>query len=96
MRQVKRRKPGDVVGIKGMFCVGYGYGRSLLSVLCVHFVCISVRLLEAYEYGQNVAVPLEVMGAVLGGVAYSSSQTSETQWRAMFWKNGGTFTGKTV
>ncbi len=53
-----------VVDTKGSFMlkVQYGYRRSILSVLCVHLVSISVRLLEAYRYGQNVAVPPESWG----------------------------------
>ncbi len=40
-----------------MLCVryGYGHGRSLLSVLCLHFIHISVCLLEAYRYGRSIA-----------------------------------------
>ncbi len=39
---------------------GYGYGQRFLSVLCVHFVHILVRLLEAYGYEQKAAVPLKL------------------------------------
>ncbi len=59
-----------------MLHVRYKYGWSLLSVLCVHFIRISVRLLEAHGYGRNVAVAPEIVGAVSGGVAYSLSKTS--------------------
>ncbi len=53
----------------------YEHGWSLRSVLCVHFVCISVHLLEAYGCGQNVAVPLEIVGAVSGGVTTVQART---------------------
>ena len=46
----------------------YRYGRSLLSVLCVHFVRISARILQACGCVRtpNVAVPTEIVGAVSG------------------------------
>ena len=34
-----------------MLNVRYAYGRSLLSILRVHFVRISAHILKAYEYG---------------------------------------------
>ena len=52
-----------------MLNVKYGYRRSLLSVLCVHFVCISARFHKAYGYGPNGAVPPETMG---GSVAVTT------------------------
>ena len=44
---------------------GSGYGQSSLSVLSVLFVRISARILEAYGYGPDGAVPPETVGAVL-------------------------------
>ncbi len=61
-----------------MFYVRYGHGRSLLSLLCIHFVSISVCLREAYGYAQNVAVPPEI-----GGVGWCSLQFKQDQWNTM-------------
>ena len=36
-----------------MLNVRYAYGRSLLSVLRVHFVRISAHILKAYKYGST-------------------------------------------
>ncbi len=73
-------------------------GRSLLFILILHsfrlwYCCISSI---SISYGWNVAIPLEILGAVSDGVAYSSSKTSKTRWRRIFWKNGGTSWGKAV
>ena len=45
-----------------MLNVKYGYRRSLLSVLYVHFDRISARFHKAYGSGPNGAVPPETMG----------------------------------
>ncbi len=66
---------------------GYGHGRSLPSVICTHFVCIFVCLLKTHGYGQNIAIPSEIVGAVSGVVGYRSSKTSDTQWRRIFMNN---------
>ncbi len=79
-----------------MLYVRYGYRWSLLSALCVQLVHIFVRLLEAYGYGRSIAVPPDIVGAVLNSAAYSLNKTSKTQWRRIFRKNGRTFWGKTV
>ena len=52
-----------------MLNVKYGHRRSLLSVLCVHFVRISARFHKAYGYGPNGAVPPETVG---GSVAVTT------------------------
>ena len=71
---------------------GSGSGRSLLSVLCVHFLRISALFHKAYGYGPNGAVPLETMGRQCF-CHYSIRSSSETQRRN---NNGGTFWGKVL
>ena len=67
-----------------MLNVKYGsrYGRSLLSVLRVHFVRISARFHKAYRYGPNRAVPPESMG---GSVAVTARYVALVQG----WANYG-------
>lgn len=49
--------------------------RSPVTLFCLHFVHISARMLEVFDYKPNVAVPLpKTMGAVSNSVAHRSSR----------------------
>ncbi len=67
-----------------MLNVRYEYKQSLLSLLCVHFVCISVCLLEAYVYQQNVAILPKFVRAVSSCVAYSFKQNQRNTTQQNF------------
>lgn len=65
-----------------MFDTRYRYGRSLLSVLCIHCVCISAPFSESLLIRTNGAAPPVVMGWQCSRIAQAKHDLKITRQEA--------------
>lgn len=81
-----------------MLCAAYAYGyeRSRLSALCIHYACIFRTFPESWDADQKQQYHWKLRGAVMSSVDHSLSHTGNTHWTAQQDSTGWLTVGKLI